>query len=62
MGVKSTVFLTRAEAEDRYRSYYKMHVSFSDADLEEELERLNDKANGGQGFDNYQITKSGERE
>lgn len=55
MGVKSTVHLSRAEAEERYRSYFKLHVSFDDADLEQELERLNDKANGGQGFDNYRI-------
>lgn len=55
MGVKSTLRLTRDEAESLYRSYFKIGVYMTDAELEEELEKLHDRFVGGEGFENYQI-------
>ena len=67
MGVKSTVRLTRQEAEDRYvqfkldrkrPKYEAMAKEKSDEDLELLIERWNDEAYDGQGFDNYSIVAS----
>jgi len=64
MGVKSTVYLTRREAEERYvdlrfeeiRRYLRAEtVLQSNEELEIALERLNDAAKGGEGFENYTI-------
>lgn len=73
MGVKSTVRLSRREAEERYvrfklsektleRAYRAEAVRMSDTELEDVLERLNDESyrdNYGSygGFDNYSITQ-----
>jgi hypothetical protein len=66
MGVKSTVHLSREEAERRYidhiidtvlRPRLVSQVSFlSDTELEDVIERFNDeKYESGGGFDNYII-------
>lgn len=60
MGVKSTVHLTRAEAEQRYLSLRERligrpHIGMTNAQLEIEIERMNDAVNGGEGFENYLI-------
>jgi len=66
MGVKSTYYITRQEAEDRFVRLYleTMNLeslvrdfakSMDDKKLEDEVERLNDLANGGEGFQNYII-------
>lgn len=65
MGVKSTISLTRAEAEGKYvwlkqdemeRKLRSEAVLLRDKDLENVLEALNDEANGGEGFENYIIS------
>lgn len=64
MGVKSTVTLPRMEAIEKYadlkikvsnlrRRYMAVALVMDKAKLEEELMQLNDKANGGEGFENY---------
>lgn len=66
MGVKSTVRLTRDEAEQKYvdlnevkilRQLKSIAVAMDDEELENTLESLNDKANDGEGFENYLITR-----
>lgn len=71
MGIKSTVKLTRKQAEDRYLDMRlealtlelkKSVTALSNKFLEDELERLNDGAHQdsspyGTGFDNYIITE-----
>jgi hypothetical protein len=72
MGVKSTKNLFRQEAEEKYVSLkLKMElekqkriwraeaVAMDDTDLENVLERMNDQANYGEGFENYCILKGG---
>lgn len=68
MGVKSTVNLTREQAVSRAAQLYfeakrrKIEAKFtamSDSELESKLERLNDKANDGEGFENYSIVPAG---
>ena len=58
MGVKSTVDLTRSEAIEMYldlkKKLNKIYY-FSNEYLEDELERMNDKYHGGEGFENYLI-------
>lgn len=68
MGVKSTVTLTRKQAEDKFvdlfmnspvqqrraRAFAAMH---SDTELEDALELMNDEARGGEGFENYSIER-----
>lgn len=59
MSVKSTVTMTRADAEERYLwlkdQLEKRLVKLTDDELEEELERMNDAYYGGEGFENYRI-------
>ncbi|UTU09629.1 hypothetical protein CcrBL47_gp343 [Caulobacter phage BL47] len=71
MGVKTTVRLSRQEAEERYvrfkladktlaRSYRAQAALMSDKDLEDVLERLNDESYRDDygtygGYDNYLI-------
>jgi hypothetical protein len=68
MGVKSTIDLTRDEAESRLvdlfldiqmekvRFILRGHVAQMDnTDLEDQLEDLNDERAGGEGFENYRI-------
>lgn len=64
MGVKSTVTLTREEAEEKYVDLYTemnrrriraQAVAMDDKELEDVLEEWNDKAKGGEGFENYLI-------
>lgn len=59
MGVKSTRTLTRAQAEEMYVDLKirirKYSFELSDVELEDELERMNDAVNGGEGFENYII-------
>lgn len=64
MGVKSTIELTRAEAEARYvelrinqlrRGLLDDAFKQNDRELEDSLERLNDEAHDGEGFANYSI-------
>lgn len=70
MGVKSTVSLSREQAEAKYidlimraqeaelRSVLKALVSrMSNQSLEDKLEELNDADKGGEGFENYDITQ-----
>ncbi len=65
MGVKSTVSLTREEAEERavllLQSVQRKAViatvaALSNSTLENLLETMNDEANDGEGFENYQIS------
>ena len=63
MGVKSTIFLTRAEAELRYlllreRLLGKSQIGMTNAQLEDEIEQMNDAINGGEGFENYIIREN----
>lgn len=62
MGVKHTVTLSRAEAEDklvdllqaRQRRLFEAEVHLlSSQQLEDALEKLNDAAHDGEGFENY---------
>jgi hypothetical protein len=59
MGVKSTVDLTRAEAEARWTKALVERladvVALTDRDLCEQLALLNDQDHGGEGFENYRI-------
>lgn len=64
MGVKSTVTLTREEALDKFVDLQaKVNADgirrfadfMSDSILEEVLERMNDEAHDGEGFENYVI-------
>ena len=64
MGVKSTRTLTRREAESRYvylrseemeRELRAEAVRLDNHELARELEHLNDKSRGGEGFENYTI-------
>lgn len=64
MGVKSTVELTRAEAEAKYvdlveqlrrRMTRAEAVMLDDRRLEDLLEAMNDALNDGEGFDNFAI-------
>jgi hypothetical protein len=61
MSVKSTVYISRQEAETMYkvlRSILSNEVLlFSNKELEDILEKMNDKYHGGEGFENYRITK-----
>lgn len=66
MGVKSTVELTREAAEDKYVELMQKHearrfraqaVAMDKDELENELERLDDKLAGGESFNNYLITR-----
>jgi len=58
MGVKSTVTLTREEAEARFWAALEA-LATRDADndrnLERMLELMNDELHGGEGFENYRI-------
>ena len=68
MGVKSTVELTRQQAEDKFvelflrsplqerraRLWAQQH---NDKELEDALERMNDLDKGGEGFENYTINR-----
>lgn len=68
MGVKSTIRLTRSEAEYRavsllpdsppeLRSWSQVTFGhLSRETMEKLLEWMNDDANGGEGFENYDIT------
>lgn len=69
MGVKSTVTLTRAQAEERYielliqearRRLRTKAAAMSDKQLEDVIEVLNDSEKGGEGFENYQIREEGD--
>lgn len=66
MGVKSTVRLTRRQAEDAWvalrlrdedlsREFRAEAVIMGTVELEDKLEALNDKVKGGEGFENYLI-------
>lgn len=59
MGVKSTVDLTRAEAEARWKKALVERladvVALTDRDLCEQLELMNDQDHGGEGYENYRI-------
>lgn len=69
MGVKYTKDLTRENAESRYveyrirwmdleRRFREEAALMSDGELESVLERLNDAAHDGEGFENYSIGSS----
>lgn len=67
MGVKSTVILTRADAEQRFvdltlaahRVARETQAKFySNEVLEDLLERMNDAAHDGEGFENYLIEET----
>lgn len=69
MGVKSTVTLNRHEAINKYvdlrlkrinveRMLEAEATAMTDKQLEDVLERLNDAANGGEGYENYIIGDS----
>jgi hypothetical protein len=66
MGVKSTISMTRQQAEERFTMLYLQHgdvqnlirakaASMAEAELGKDLERLNDIASGGEGFESYRI-------
>ena len=60
MGVKSTVELTRKEAEAKASELYSkrrmgQYYHMSDIDLEDLIESWNDEVHGGEGFENYRI-------
>jgi hypothetical protein len=60
MGVKSTVELTRKEAEDKADELYSkrrmgQYNHMSDVALEDLIERWNDEVHDGEGFENYRI-------
>lgn len=69
MGVKSTILLTRPEAEarlvqfrlEREESRIREEAAMiSDEALECWLERLSDLKGGGEGFENYRVCEGGE--
>ncbi len=67
MSVKSTQYLTRRQAVEKWadmvwaRREAAMQIlrlqaaALSDQQIEDELERMNDAAHGGEGFENYMI-------
>ena len=64
MGVKGTVEFTRREAEEKYIDFCleeltlflkKSVKTYTNSFLESELERLNDEAHEGMGYNNYLI-------
>lgn len=66
MGVKSTVNLSRTDAENRYADLivqcgnphyfiFKLIRDWDDEYLAEQLEEMHDQAAGGEGFENYSI-------
>lgn len=64
MGAKSTMELTRVEAERKYVYLYEeimrrhikaQAVGYTNTELESVLERMNDEINDGEGFMNYLI-------
>lgn len=64
MGVKSTVKLTRAQANERYvdlkvegyrRALRAEAAMLPEGELEDVLAEMNDAAKGGEGFENYRI-------
>lgn len=68
MGVKSTVTLSRTQAEERCIDHYLQQqiptlkeairqsvILLSNSDLEDTLEHLNDESHDGEGFENYCI-------
>lgn len=68
MSVKSTQRITRQDAESRYLnlrladkkligSIRGEAACLSNEELEKELEQMNDKHHGGEGFENYLITE-----
>lgn len=64
MGAKSTVTLTRKEAEQKYIELFtemiiKIPMLLNNSDLENKLEEMNNHIHGGEGFDNYIITTDG---
>ncbi len=64
MGVKSTMAITRDEAERRVTESMARRIlwlkSMSDGELCELLTDLNDEDKGGEGFENYRITEDEE--
>ncbi len=67
MSVKSTVYLTRAEAEEKCvelrlpasrQRLMAQARDLSKAELEAILELLNDREHGGEGFENYVIRET----
>lgn len=65
MGVKSTVRLNREEAERRFvemklerkrAKYQDKAKALSSVELEDILERWNDEAHEGEGFENYLVS------
>lgn len=65
MGVKSTQEMTREQAERRYAEILaevarndglKLARGFSNQELEDHMEAMNDLRAGGEGFENYLIT------
>lgn len=66
MGVKSTVSLTRLEAIEKYadlkaklkrRKHEAKAIAMGKRELEDEIERMNDEANDGEGYENYVIVE-----
>ena len=60
MGVKSTVELTRKEAEAKAAELHSklsigQYYHMSDVDLEDLIELWNDEVHDGEGFENYRI-------
>lgn len=59
MGVKSTIFLTRKEAEDKYKELFSLlhgqDYPTQNEVLADILELMNDAVNNGEGFENYHI-------
>jgi hypothetical protein len=63
MSVKSTISLTRDEAEKKFNElYFRLNPHslilsrYSDKELEDELEKMNDEVSyNGEGFENYKI-------
>ena len=62
MGIKSTITLTRSEAERRYIELHNRFLvrveDMTDEFLENEIARLNDIACGGECFENYIIKEN----
>ena len=62
MGVKSTIELTRRQAENGLRRLLTRQLSnihtCKDSDIAHALMVLNDLAHGGEGYENYQISES----
>lgn len=64
MGVKSTIYLTRAQAEMRWKQALIERladvVALTDDDICGQLMLLNDQDHGGEGFENYRIVSDAE--